>query len=196
MVNNFDVLIEGYLENEIGIAQAFLGIDLARHLKDNLIGLHHQQQLFNAGTGWGDLTDTKEKHRTDTIHWLDRVHNNVFENHFFDVMDAFVLHLNTTCYTGIKSYEFHYTRYGVGSYYKAHRDQFRDKDARQFSVIIYLNTDWEQADGGELCVYGEKGKQLIAPLNDQCVFFKSNELLHEVLVTHSPRLSITGWLKC
>ena len=27
------------------------------------------------------------------------------------------------------------------------------------------------------------------------VFFKSNELEHEVLVTYLPRMSITGWLK-
>uniref|UniRef100_UPI004047D529 2OG-Fe(II) oxygenase family protein n=1 Tax=Flavobacterium sp. TaxID=239 RepID=UPI004047D529 len=37
--------------------------------------------------------------------------------------------------------------------------------------------------------------QKIAPTNRKTVFFKSNELVHEVLETHKPRLSVTGWLR-
>ena len=37
--------------------------------------------------------------------------------------------------------------------------------------------------------------QTISPQNGKCVFFKSSELPHEVLMTNVPRLSITGWLK-
>ena len=62
-------------------------------------------------------------------------------------------------------------------------------------MIMYLNDDWEIRDGGELCIYHENGKQNISPNNGKSVFFKSSELEHEVLVTHKPRMSITGWLK-
>jgi SM-20-related protein len=37
--------------------------------------------------------------------------------------------------------------------------------------------------------------QKIAPEQGTTVFFKSNELQHEVLVTQQQRMSITGWLK-
>jgi SM-20-related protein len=119
----------------------------------------------------------------------------VYENLFFDLMDRFVAYLNSTCYTGITGYEFHYALYETGSFYKRHLDQFRSNKSRAFSMIMYLNADWETKDGGELCVYHADRIQTIAPENGKCVFFRSNELEHEVLVTHKPRLSITGWLK-
>lgn len=61
---------------------------------------------------------------------------------------------------------------------------------------MYLNTGWKHSDGGELCIHHQSEElQMISPDNRKMVFFKSNELVHEVLVTHQPRLSITGWLK-
>jgi SM-20-related protein len=62
-------------------------------------------------------------------------------------------------------------------------------------MIIYLNADWQEGDGGELCIHHSDSFQSIAPVNRKSVFFLSGELEHEVLVTHEPRMSITGWLK-
>ena len=62
-------------------------------------------------------------------------------------------------------------------------------------MIMYLNEDWVAADGGELCIHHADSLQNIAPENGRIVFFKSNELPHEVLVTNKKRMSITGWLK-
>ena len=148
-----------------------------------------------AGTGNSDVIVQDKTFRTDRIYWLDRKHNDPFENAFFNMMDAFIIHLNSNCYTGITGYEFHYTLYEVGSFYKKHIDQFRNSDSRKFSMIFYMNPDWLDGDGGELCVYKNEEEQKISPLNGRVVFFKSNELPHEVLVTNKPRLSITGWLK-
>ena len=129
------------------------------------------------------------------IYWLDRKHNNAYENNFFDLMDSFVSYLNRTCYTGITGYEFHYALYEEGSFYKKHYDQFRNNESRQYSMIMYLNTNWQQNDGGELCIHHREGLQNITPVNGKSVFFKSSEVEHEVLLTNKPRMSITGWLK-
>ncbi len=157
--------------------------------------LYAAGEFSHAGTG----NDTDVAHnkavRSDMIYWLDRKHNNAHENDFFDLMDLFVQHLNSTCYTGITGYEFHYAMYDTGSFYKQHLDQFRNNDSRQYSMIIYLNADWQQGDGGELCIHHADSLQNIAPENGRSVFFKSNELTHEVLLTNKPRMSITGWLK-
>jgi SM-20-related protein len=110
-------------------------------------------------------------------------------------MDKFVRYLNRTCYTGITGYEFHYALYEQGSFYKRHLDQFKNNTSRAYSIIMYLNADWQEKDGGELVLYHLDHIQTIAPMNGKCVFFKSSELEHEVLITHQPRMSITGWLK-
>ncbi len=193
--NIFDTLIDSYIENKVGIAEGFLNKVLLAHLKENLQLLHTGNQLQRAGTGKNENFEQNKLFRNDIIYWLDRKHNNIHENSFFDLMDAFIVYLNATCYTGITAYEFHYTLYETGSFYKTHLDQFQNNDSRKYSIILYLNTEWETADGGELCIHHAAHLQNIAPTNGRIVFFKSNELPHEVLVTNKPRMSITGWLK-
>jgi SM-20-related protein len=191
----FNTLIDSFIDNKVGIAAHFLNETLAAHLKDNLISLYSGARLQSAGTGNDALVVHDKTVRSDKIYWLDRGHNDLHENDFFDLMDEFIGHLNRTCYTGITGYEFHYTMYEEGSFYKKHLDQFRNNDSRQYSMIMYLNTGWEDGDGGELCIHHKDSLQYIAPLNGTSVFFKSSVLEHEVLVTRKPRLSITGWLK-
>ena len=195
MEATFDLLIESFIANQVGIVDQFLTMELANHLKDNLLLLKSNQQLFNAGIGTKAIIDPLKKVRGDKIFWLDRIHNNEYENAFFDLMDAFILHLNSTCYTGIKSYEFHYTLYEKGTFYKQHIDQFQNNDSRKYSMIFYLNENWQANDGGELCIHQNGMNQRISPNNGKSVLFKSNELLHEVLTTQTTRMSITGWLK-
>ncbi|CAL1517719.1 2OG-Fe(II) oxygenase [Chitinophaga sp. MM2321] len=191
----FNTLINSFIDNKVGIAENFLSESLSSHLKDNLTTLYTEKLLLSAGTGNDKLAVQNKLVRSDIIYWLDRAHNNPHENDFFDLMDSFVSHLNDTCYTGITGYEFHYTMYEKGSFYKKHIDQFRNNDSRQYSMIIYLNVDWQENDGGELCIHQNNSFQHIAPVNGKSVFFKSSELEHEVLLTNKPRMSITGWLK-
>jgi SM-20-related protein len=191
----FNSIIDSFIENKIGIAENFLSETLSLHLKENLLALYTGQQLKSAGTGDSSQVAYNNLFRGDVIYWLDRSNNNIHENSFFDLMDSFVKYLNENCYTGISSYEFHYTLYEKGSFYKKHLDQFRNNDSRKYSMIMYLNDNWMESDGGELCIHHKSGLQNISPNSGKSVFFQSNELEHEVLVTNKPRMSITGWLK-
>lgn len=195
MLKTFNTLIDSFIDSKVGIAENFLSEVLASHLKENLNLLYSGRQMLSAGTGNEAVAVQNKLIRGDKIHWLDRKHNDPYENDFFDLMDSFVSHLNSTCYTGITGYEFHYTLYETGSFYKKHLDQFRNNGSRQYSMIMYLNADWEENDGGELRIHHIDSQQNISPVNGKSVFFKSSELEHEVLLTNKPRLSITGWLK-
>jgi len=188
-------LIDSFLEHNIGIAENFLSETLAMHLKQNLNTLYDRKQLLSAGTGNDKLVSHDLLVRSDVIYWLDRKHDDVYENQFFDLMDSFVSYLNSTCYAGITGYEFHYALYEKGSFYQKHLDQFKNNSSRQYSMIMYLNAGWQKADGGELCIHQPGNLQKISPENGKSVFFKSNEIEHEVLITNASRLSITGWLK-
>jgi SM-20-related protein len=191
----FDTLIDSFLADKVGIAEGFLNETLALQLKANLVALYANKQLKSAGTGNNQEVTQNKLVRSDMIYWLDRARNDPFENDFFDLMDTFIEFLNRTCYTGIKSYEFHYALYENGTFYSKHLDQFQNNDSRKFSMIMYLNSDWVIGDGGELCIHHADWLQNITPINGKSVFFKSSELEHEVLLTHKPRMSITGWLK-
>jgi len=188
----FDKLIDSYLATNVGIVKDFLSQELSAHLVDNITALYTGEQLIAAGTGNELLVNHDKLIRSDKIYWLDRIHNDIYENVFFDLMDRFVSHLNQSCYAGITGYEFHYTLYEKGSFYKRHLDNFKQNGNRAFSMIMYLNSE---VDGGALRIYQDNNIQDILPNAGKSVFFKSNELEHEVLITHLPRMSITGWLK-
>ncbi|RYZ44824.1 MAG: 2OG-Fe(II) oxygenase [Sphingobacteriales bacterium] len=190
----FDSLIQSYIDQQVGIATDFLPSALADGLAANIRRLHASDTLQSAGTGNNAEALQDKNIRGDSIHWLDASHHDAMEDQFFLHMDAFISYLNESCYAGITGYEFHYTLYGKGSFYTRHVDQFRNDRKRKFSMIIYLNKDWKEGDGGELCIYSKGSTRRIAPENGTSVFFASNETEHEVLVTNQPRLSITGWL--
>jgi len=191
----FDSLIDSFIADKVGLAENFLSVALAARLKENLIAYYSNNQLISAGIGNNPQLVRDKLRRNDKIYWLDLEHHDQHEDNFFELMDSFVLYLNRTCYTGITGYEFHYTMYEKGSFYKRHLDQFQNNKSRAYSMIMYLNADWVEKDGGELCIYHSDHLQTISPMNGKCVFFKSSELEHEVLVTQEPRMSITGWLK-
>lgn len=191
----FNQLIDSFINDKVGIAKDFINPVLSRHLINNLLRLHNDSQLLSAGTGNEVVVMHDKTFRGDKIHWLDRSHGNSYENDFLDLIDTFILYLNKTCYTGITGYEFHYTLYEKGSFYKKHIDQFKNNEVRQYSMIMYLNQNWTEKDGGELCIHHLDHLQSIAPTSGKSVFFKSSELAHEVLITNTSRMSITGWLK-
>ena len=195
MEDCFEALISSYLDSKVGIVEHFVSEELAQHLVKRLFELKEQNLLKAAGIGNAAKLTQNSAIRSDAIYWLDRANNNEHENAFLDQVDAFVAYLNRSCYTGITGYEFHFALFDKGSFYRKHLDQFQDNSGRQFSMITYLNENWQPEDGGELCIYDGDVTQKVAPTNRKTVFFKSNELVHEVLETNKPRLSVTGWLR-
>lgn len=195
MENNFEILIESFIKENVGIDNHFISDELSLHLKQNLLELLSQNKLQEAGTGNELLVSHNKTVRGDSIYWLDRTHNNEYENDFLDQIDDFVKYLNRSCFAGINGYEFHYSLYEVGSFYQKHLDQFNNNPSRKYSMISYLNDDWQESDGGQLMIYQNYNNKKVNPTQGKTVFFKSNELQHEVLVTQKQRMSITGWLK-
>lgn len=195
MTEQFDLLINTYLENQVGIAPFFLTPELSSGLQQNILQLQRDGCFSAAGIGNNKIKDEHQKMRGDKIYWLDKKHDNKFENEFLAHAQDFIDHLNQTCYAGINDSEFHYAVYEKGSFYKRHKDQFRNDDSRKFSLITYLNNDWEAADGGQLHIYKEETVEHILPQSQTAVLFKSDETDHEVAITNRSRMSITGWLK-
>lgn len=195
MEDSFEALIASYIATKVGVVENFIELSLSKHLISNLLMLHQNKLLVPAGIGNVQKLQQNQLVRNDVIYWLDRKNNNIYENEFLTQIEAFISYLNESCYAGITGYEFHYSLYEKGAFYRKHLDQFQDNSSRQFSLINYLNCEWEIADGGELCIYQENNIQKISPTNGKTIFFKSNELVHEVLTTQKQRLSITGWLK-
>jgi len=108
------------------------------------------------------------------------------------------LGLNAALYLGLFDYECHYAIYGEGDGYAKHSDVLQGKKNRVLTTVLYLNEDWHAADGGELVVFEQTGKSVIATVNPTfgtMIIFLSESFPHEVLTSHATRRSIAGWFR-
>ncbi|MBL0359186.1 MAG: 2OG-Fe(II) oxygenase [Chitinophagaceae bacterium] len=195
MDNQFELLIDSYLNNNIGIDAGFLNKKLCDGLRQNILQLQKNDMMTAAGIGNHEIKDAGQQMRSDKIYWMDKSHDNIYEQEFLLQVDGLIAYLNSTCYTGINGYEFHYAVYEEGSFYKRHKDQFKNDSNRKYSLINYLNDNWLEDEGGQLVVYQNETEQRILPHSQTAVFFKSDEMEHEVTKAKRSRMSITGWLK-
>ena len=69
---------------------------------------------------------------------------------------------------------------------------------RVLTTLVYLNSDWKEGDGGELCVYEasdtERLRARVPPTGGRLLmFFSDTRVPHEVLPAHVHRYSVTSW---
>ena len=191
----YESLIEGLVSQDFAVSEQFLEPEPVAALRANLERHYADRELRPAGIGNQHLLREDHTVRGDAILWLESDSINPAEQAFFQRMREFIDYLNMTCYAGIRGFEFHYALYPVGAFYKRHLDQFRGDQRRKYSFILYLNENWQPADGGQLVLYLDGEQREVLPIGGRCVFFKSDEIEHEVLPAHRARMSVTGWLK-
>lgn len=196
----FEPIIDGILTQGYGVADDFLSADEVSALANRLHARHVTGQFRAAAIGNQQVV-IENTIRGDEILWIDDATATPDEAAFLQRIDEFVQYVNQTCYLGLREFEFHYALYPAGTFYKRHLDQFRSDSRRKLSVICYLNTNWQETDGGQLALYlpnsASKAEQqlTINPTAGRLVCFESGRLEHEVLPATRERLSITGWLK-
>lgn len=200
MTDVFEPIIDGVLTDGYGIADNFLRPDEVTALAKRLCERRAAGQFRPAGIGNEQVT-VESAIRGDEILWLDETTATPDEATFLHRIGEFVQYVNQTCYLGLREYEFHYALYPPGTVYKRHLDQFRSDSRRKLSVICYLNSDWQEADGGQLALYLPEPDEpterriIISPTGGRLICFESGRLEHEVLPATCERLSVTGWLK-
>ncbi len=135
--------------------------------------------------------------RSDFIHWLDRGDTEAVIQYFWQQVDAMMEAFRRAFFLPINYYEGHVAVYPPGAFYKKHLDQFEKTSYRQITLILYLNKDWQEQDGGALRVYEADGSHTeVLPLAGRAVLMQSAEVWHEVLPARRTRKSLTGWFSC
>jgi SM-20-related protein len=132
--------------------------------------------------------------RGDVVSWLD--HGRAADHSYLDLMNDLRSALNERLYLGLLDYECHYAIYGAGARYAKHLDSLVGRKNRVLSTVVYLNSAWALADGGELVLYRGSAPAAIARILPQpglMVMFLSEDFPHEVLAATRSRHSIAGW---
>ncbi len=179
--NQFEGLIQGLIDNNYGCCNDFILPSTVIGLRANIQSLSESGEMKSSGIG-NKINFQKDKLiRGDKINWINEQSTNQFEMVYLKKIEKFILYLNKTCFTAIKSYESHYSTYEKNSFYKRHLDQFKNEKGRKFSIVLYLNQDWKAEDGGMLSLYPHEKTQIdISPLGGRMVLFRSDEMEHEV----------------
>ncbi|MHA6198349.1 2OG-Fe(II) oxygenase [Pseudomonas wadenswilerensis] len=152
-------------------------------------------ELAPAAVGRGQGQEVREGIRGDHILWLEPGQSEACDQ-YLALMDALREQLNRDLYLGLEDFECHFALYPPGTFYRKHLDRFRDSDRRTVSAIIYLNDDWQPADGGELRLFFADGREEdVPPVGGSLIIFMSADLPHEVLAANRERLSVTGWFR-
>jgi SM-20-related protein len=199
MEEKYEQLADSISEKNYGVMDDFLSVSEVNTLAAQLHVRQKAGDFSGAGIGQGAGRQVQTHVRGDQICWLDSSVNTPSETDFTSHIDELIQYFNRTCYLGLQDAEMHYASYPIGSFYKRHLDSFRYDSRRKLSVICYLNSDWQLADGGELVIYGQKNNAeeaiKISPLGGRLVCFEAERLEHEVLPSTRERLSLTGWLR-
>jgi len=195
MTDKFECLVQGLLNDEYGEVEDFISPALVVRLRDNLLARLSAGEMSRAGVGQNSSFHENNEVRRDQISWIEDDQSNADEEIYFRLFWDFLAYLNRTCYTGLNGFESHYARYGLGSFYKKHLDQFKADSGRKYSIVLYLNDLWLAGDGGELVIYRKDDQVSVSPTGGKVVFFQSDKNEHEVLPSNRPRMSIAGWMK-
>jgi len=169
---------------------------LVAALSDDLAQLIEDDRLKRAGIGRERDFQVDRDIRRDWIFWLNR--QRPVQERFLDLAEQIRLALNRRLFLALFEFEAHLALYPPGAFYRRHYDSFRGAANRMLSVVVYLNRDWGDDDGGELVLYRpEMGDEMarIVPRAGTLLLFMSEEIEHEVLTTRRDRASIAGWFR-
>jgi len=185
-----DILHKGYSINPMS-----LPLDLTHSLCDQIMEMS-SEHFSSAGVGRDRQYMVNNFVRSDEICWING--DSSAGAQWLNWTKGLQTYLNRKLFLGLYSFESHFSHYGPGDFYKRHLDAFKGQANRVLSLIVYLNSDWQDTDGGELVIYGSDEDQegiRVTPALGTLVAFLSEDFPHEVLPTRRDRYAIAGWFR-
>ena len=172
-----------------------LPVGVISDLERSCRALWHDEALRPAAIGRAGEQQIRPEVRGDHIRWLDDCPPSPAQSAYVEAMAALRHTLNRTLLLGLDSYEAHYALYPPGAGYRRHLDRFKDNPLRTVSVVLYLNSQWQPGDGGELRLHLPQGPVDVAPRAGTLAVFMSDSIVHEVLPAGRDRASLVGWFR-
>ncbi|MCM0611847.1 2OG-Fe(II) oxygenase [Marinobacter sediminum] len=174
-----------------------MGTGLLQALAAEVGILHRTDAMKKAGIGRGNDLMRDRSVRRDKIAWLQGI--TTPQAALFEFLDALREGLNRRLFLGLKRFETHYATYQPGDFYKKHLDSFQGRASRVVSLVLYLNENWQAADGGALQVFNQENDNevcgLVLPELGRMALFLSEEIPHEVLPANRTRYSLACWFR-
>jgi SM-20-related protein len=194
MIDRFEMVVDGLAARGYAVVDNFLSAQEVNAVLEMDDFRNSILQFKKAGIGKQQDKQINESIRGDYIQWIDKHTCAPPLTFYLNRLEELTQFINQTLFLSLKDYEVHMTVYPAGSFYKRHLDQFKKDDHRKLSVICYLNSDWKEAEGGQLRMHVGIETKDVFPVAGRLVCFRSDQIEHEVLPATRERLSLTGWM--
>jgi SM-20-related protein len=194
MNSHFEILVDGLADQGYAFVDNFLSEQEVSSILELDEFKNALLQFKKAGIGKQQGKQINESIRGDYIQWIDKQKSAKPLALYLKRLEELIQSINQNLFLSLKDYEVHMTVYPVGSFYKRHIDQFKVDDHRKLSIICYLNTHWNEDEGGQLRIHLSEGIKDVFPIAGRLVCFRSDQIEHEVLPAKRERLSLTGWM--
>lgn len=177
-------------------AMRLVDTEMLTALRHEATELWQDEALTPAGIGRAEDHELIARIRRDKTKWLDG--STPAQTAYLAFAETLRRDINARLMLGLFAFEAHYAVYEAGAFYKRHVDSFRGARNRVLSTVLYLNPDWREGDGGHLRIYGPDDSVLteLRPEFGTLAIFLSEEVPHEVTISHRERFSIAGWHRC
>lgn len=187
-------IIDGLIKDRFCVFPNYFSNELITDLYRELHHHLNENHLRAAHIGKGPQRTQSQDIRGDSILWLNG--GSAAQRAYLDEMEQLRSAFNRRLFLGLTELEAHFAHYPPGAGYQKHLDSFQNDNLRRVSIVTYLNPQWRSDDGGELLIFHEE--RIIAevpPLGATLVCFVSEDIPHQVSITHRERSSIAGWFR-
>jgi SM-20-related protein len=193
-VDKLDRIIDTLVNQGYCIVPNFFDVALTDALYRELKQRIDTQQFKEARIGKAGLLNRITDIRGDTLHWING--ETMVQRQFMAIMEEYQQRLNRSLFLGLNELEAHFAHYPPGTGYQKHLDSFQNNNLRRITIVVYLNPEWDEADGGQLRIFdGDKIPQEVNPIGGTLVTFVSEKIPHQVAITQKGRFSIAGWFR-
>lgn len=190
-------IVDDLISTGISNIEQIFETDLLEELHKEILKYDQENDLQNAKIGRLKNHVLAQKIRRDKIKWLDG--NTSAQKSFFEKLEYMRVELNKSLMLGLFDIEAHFAVYKKGDFYKKHHDSFKGNENRIISLVIYLNKNWQENDGGVLNIYknldDDKAISSVSPKWGKAILFLSEEVPHEVTMSNKTRYSIAAWFR-
>lgn len=170
---------------------------LLQLLLSEIITIDENADFKEAGVGRLEDHILEKNIRKDKISWIEG--RTAAQQSLFEKLEFIRCQINQNLMLGIFNIEAQFAIYKKGDFYKRHFDSFKGNRNRLVSLVIYLNKDWQENDGGNLNIYTNQADEqpalTIIPKWGNAILFLSEKVPHEVMICHKTRYSIAVWFR-
>lgn len=201
------------LSNDVVIIKDFIPPSLIKELRNDIDNLRDDTRFRIAKIGQDSTNELNTDIRVAETCFIGRnklqdspLNSN--RDKLYDILDTLCSDLSKNSVVALDGSlnEFLYAFYPKGGFYRRHRDAIPNSASvlRQYSLLLYLNDNWTEDDGGQLRTHRDGGGDFlpegqepnyidVEPRGGTLVLFKSDKIPHEVLDTNSKRYAVVGW---